>query len=87
MTNVPERERQNRYSRIIERIFLERYREGDRDVPFERSDIESVAAELGIVLPKNIGDIVYSFRYRNELPASVRDRAPEGESWIIAPAG
>lgn len=76
-----------RYTQIIERIFSDNYAEGDREVPFERSDIERVAAELGIQLPKNLGDVVYSFRYRATLPASIRAKAPEGAVWIIRPAG
>jgi hypothetical protein len=42
---------------------------------------------LAIKLPKNIGDVVYSFRYRAPLPDSVRVKAPAGKSWIIQPAG
>ena len=30
---------------------------------------------------------MYSFRYRTELPASILERAPAGEAWIIRPAG
>jgi hypothetical protein len=76
-----------RYSQIIERIFFNYYTEGAREIQFERSDIEHVAAELGIELPKNLGDVVYSFRYRATLPESIRAKAPEGEVWIIRPAG
>ena len=42
---------------------------------------------MGIDLPKNLGDLVYSFRYRTELPPSILARAPAGEAWIIRPAG
>ena len=38
-------------------------------------------------MPRNLGDLVYSFRYRTELPASILEAAPEGETWIIRPAG
>ena len=31
--------------------------------------------------------MVYSFRYRVLLPQALRDRAPEGQHWIIRPAG
>lgn len=77
----------NRYGRIIERIFLARYQEGQRDVPFEREDIVRVAEELGIKLPKNLGDVIYSFRYRAALPDAIQTRALEGEAWIIRPDG
>jgi len=77
----------NRYSRIIEKIFLQRHRKGARRVPFDRDDIERAAQDLGIRLPKNIGDVIYSFRFRAELPESVKNRAPKGRSWIIRLTG
>lgn len=87
MAGDPETVALNRYSRIIERIFLSHYQEGATEVAFERAEIARVAAELGIVLPKNLGDVVYSFRYRTALPESIRSRAPHGQEWIIRPAG
>jgi hypothetical protein len=77
----------NRYSQIIERIFLSHYQDGATDVPFDRTEIVQVAADLGIALPKNLGDVLYSFRYRVPLPESIRARAPRGQEWIIRPAG
>ncbi len=77
----------NRYAQIIERIFSSHYTEGATEVCFERKEIEAVAQELNINLPKNLGDIVYSFRYRVTLPASIREKATEGRQWIIRPAG
>lgn len=77
----------NRYVQIIERIFASRYHEGVVEVEFERSDIERTAEELGITLPKNLGDLVYTFRYRVDLPESIRAKAPAGKEWIILPAG
>ena len=76
----------NRYQQIIERIFFSRDEEGAHDVEFARDDMVRVATELGIVLPKNLGDVVYSFRYRIDLPKSVQDKAPTGQEWIIQPA-
>jgi hypothetical protein len=77
----------NRYSQIIEHIFFSHYKEGTKEVQFHRTELEAVAAELNIKLPKNLGDVVYSFRYRAILPESVRKKAPKGETWIIRPAG
>jgi len=79
--------KKNRYSQIIEEIFFSHYKEGAHQISFERKEIERVANKLGIKLPKNLGDLIYSFRYRQELPESVREKAPQGESWIILPAG
>ena len=77
----------NRYSQLMETIFLARYREGANEVTFERSDIIATAAQLGIPLPKNLGDVLYTFRYRNALPESITAKAPPGAEWIIRPAG
>ena len=56
-------------------------------VEFEREDIVTFASQLNIRLPKNLGDVVYSFRYRTALPDSILAEAPTGETWIIRPAG
>lgn len=77
----------NVYSRIIEHIFFSRYTEGARSLDFEHDDFPRAAEALGIELPRNWVDILYTFRYRAPLPEAVRTRAPEGQEWIIAPAG
>ena len=78
---------QNCYAAIIEAIFHAKYERGQREVDFAREDIVTFASELDIRLPKNLGDLIYSFRYRTELPASILAEASEGETWIIRPAG
>ncbi|MBM3130459.1 MAG: endonuclease [Chloroflexi bacterium] len=77
----------NRYSRIIQEIFSKRYKAGATEIPFERSDIERAAQKLKIKLPKNLGDVLYSFRYRTPLPDSIIHKASKGSEWIIRPAG
>ena len=76
-----------RYQEIIERVFLRRYAPGAAEVPFERTDLTDAAGEFGHVVPKNLGDVVYSFRYRRPLPLSITDTAPDGKEWAIFPAG
>jgi hypothetical protein len=77
----------NRYEQIIERVFLSKYQDGMRELEFVRQDIADVADELAIALPKNVGDVIYSFRYRNILPDSIESKAPEGHTWIIRSVG
>ena len=48
----------NRYTRLIEYIFAAHYEEGADSVPFDRDEIPAAAAELGIKLPKNLGDVI-----------------------------
>ncbi len=77
----------NRYSALIDRIFFSHYTSGITEFGFDRTEIAQVAEELGIELPKNLGDVIYSFRYRVDLPASILESASEGKTWIIRPAG
>ena len=84
---MAEKEKSGRYEQLIEAIFLARYKKGSRMVPFEREDIERTAKKLKIKLPKNLGDVIYSFRFRSALPEAVSSRAPEGANWIIRLAG
>lgn len=77
----------NRYAQIIERLFFSHYTKDATEVCFERKELESIAQELNINLPKNLGDIIYSFRYRVTLPETIRAKATPGKHWIIRPAG
>lgn len=79
--------RPNRYAAIIEKIFSDRFKKGDRIVEFERADLETTAADLGIKLPKNLGDVLYSFRFRNNLPDRILVTQPAGMEWLITMAG
>lgn len=54
---------------------------------FHREAITQAATTLDVVLPKNLGDVLYSFRYRAEFPAAIRELAPAGKRWIIEGAG
>lgn len=81
------KQNKNRYAQIIEAIFLKYYQEGVDVVPFSRVDIESAATQLNISLPKNIGDVLYSFRYRATLPDSIVNKARPDMQWIIKSTG
>jgi hypothetical protein len=72
-----------RYAQILELIFDSAFEPGATEVPFLRKDFEVAAGAIGIDLPKNLGDLIYSFRFRVPLPPSIVERAPEGREWII----
>lgn len=80
-------ERPNRYKQLIESIFFDHWQKGDVEFEFERGEIESVAAKLGIKLPKNQGDVTYALRYRIDFPDSILNTQPDGLEWIIEGAG
>src|SRR5690606_13227480 len=79
--------RPSRYSALIESIFFDHYRDGITEFVWRRPELKAKAEELGIVLPDNLGDVIYSIRYRTPLPARVLDTQPEGREWIIEGAG
>ena len=80
-------ERSNVYKSLIERIFFDRYRDGTRSVEFEREDIPIAAEALGLSRPGNLGDVIYSIRYRTSMPEAILATQPEGMEWIIEGAG
>jgi len=80
-------EKSNRYSVIIERVFFAHYNEGDKTVAFSRDELIKTAQSANIQVPKNLGDLIYSFRYRSELPVRIKKKAPRGLEWIIRPSG
>lgn len=77
----------NRYAVIIERIFQRHYQRNMVRFIFERRELAEVAEQLKIALPKNLGDLIYSFRYRVPLPESIGKSAAKGSEWIIEAAG
>jgi len=85
---VPPEKKQSRYDAIVERIFQRHYsKKTASGFEFTREEFEATANELGIALPKNLGDVLYSFRYRKELPQSICETASPGLEWIIEGAG
>lgn len=76
-----------RYEQIIEWVFNQNYRQGRVRVSFDREELVNASEALGFERIKNLGDIPYSFRFRQELPDSIRQIAPEGAEWIIVGAG
>lgn len=80
-------QRSNRYNVLIERIFFDHWSKGLTEFEFARSEIEQHAEEQGIRLPKNLGDLIYSFRFRKALPENILQTQPMGLEWIIEGAG
>ena len=69
---------QNRYIDIIKWVFRQNFQDGSNDVSFSRAQLEEAARNLGIKVPKNLGDVVYSIRYRTDMPAEIDNLAPPG---------
>jgi hypothetical protein len=56
-------------------------------VPFHRDDLTKAAKTLRINLPKNLGDVIYSMRYRTGLPKKITNTQPPGKEWVIEGQG
>lgn len=76
----------NRYQAIIIDIFQRNYIGGE-EFEFGREEISEAANRLDIEPPKNLGDVIYTFRYRKALPQPILDTQPEGRFWLILGAG
>jgi len=77
----------NRYQAIIARVFADHYIKGASEFEFTREEFIAIAELLKIKLPKNSGDVIYSFRYRYDLPEAILKTASKGFEWIIEGAG
>ncbi|MFN0100950.1 MAG: endonuclease [Bryobacteraceae bacterium] len=75
------------YDALILKIFKNHYRKGVDAFDFDRAEIETVAAQMELRLPKNLGDLIYSFRYRKSFPPEIADTPAGSDEWIILPAG
>ena len=80
-------EKKDRYEQLIKKVFFKNYKPGANEVFFDREEFAHIAEELGIKLPKNLGDILYSYRYRNELPKEIRKLLKPGQEWVIRSIG
>ena len=87
MQNTKPQKQLNRYQAIILRVFTDHYTPTAVEFEFTREEFVGIAKSLEIELPKNVGDVIYSFRYRYELPAAISDTASQGREWIIEGAG
>jgi hypothetical protein len=84
---VSKKPRLNRYSRLLGLIFKQRFEPGSAEVSFGREDLVTAARALKMRLPKNLGDVIYSFRYRTSLPPEILATQPAGMEWVIQGRG
>lgn len=77
----------NRYKQIIGHIFQTHYKAGATSFDFARSEFDKAADALKVNRVDNLGDLIYSFRFRSALPEEVAKTAPAGHEWIIRLAG
>ena len=78
---------QNRYIDIIKWVFKRNFKDGSKKVSFSRAQLVEAAHDLDLEVPKNLGDVVYSIRYRTDMPSEIDNLAPAGMTWALFPAG
>jgi len=77
----------SKYDRVIDRVFQNNYTEGAIRVSFDREELAQACDDLEINRIKNLGDIPYTYRFRRELPNSIKEKCPEQSEWIITGTG
>jgi hypothetical protein len=75
------------YVPIINAIFSKYWKKGKEDFEFHRDELVDAAEVLGVNRPDNLGDLIYSFKFRRPLPQEIADTAPKGRAWILEGAG
>lgn len=78
---------ENQYALIIAHIFRAHHQEGLTEFVFEREEIVEAATTLGLERPRNIGDVIYTFRFRKPFPAEILSTAPAGLEWMLRKVG
>ena len=71
------------YASLIVQVFKRHYRKGLKKFVFHRDELAGAAKKLGIRLPKNLGDVIYSVRYRMPTPSAIARSQPKGMEWVI----
>lgn len=72
---------------IIEAVFQSHVAADPVPFRFKRQELVEQAVRLGVKVPKNLGDTIYGYKSRRDLPASIRRTAPAGWEWVIRSAG
>ena len=75
------------YAPIIVQVFRKYWAKGVQEFEFHRDELVAAAEALGVERPDNLGDVIYSFKFRRELPAEIAQTSPKGKTWIIEGAG
>lgn len=75
------------YVPIILHVFRKYWVKGTEEFEFHRDELVEAAEAAGVERPDNLGDVIYSFKFRRDLPAEILKTAVKGKAWIIEGAG
>ena len=79
--------RPSKYDQLISLVFFNNYVAGDTEIEFTRELLVSLAVNLDMRDSLNPGDVVYTYRYRKDLPSDIRAVVAPGCMWIILGIG
>jgi hypothetical protein len=75
------------YKPIIAHIFQKHWTKGISQFEFDRDELIEAAEAIGVERPDNLGDNIYTFKFRTALPQEIVKTAPDGKAWILEGAG
>jgi hypothetical protein len=75
------------YISIINRVFKTHWKKETEAFEFHRDELVEAAKMVGVDRPDNLGDVIYSFKFRQTLPPEIVRTAPKGMSWLLEGAG
>lgn len=81
------RAKPNAYDAIIAEVFRKRRKRGKLRFEFTREDLTAAVHETGVGRPKNLGDVICTYRFRRRFPAAIADTASKGKMWIVTGKG
>ena len=96
MSATPKGKKKEAYKNIIVEVFKNHYSRNKTRFIVARSELVAAATKYGLKVTedddeessaKNIGDVIYTFRFRRQFPKDILDTAPAGKMWIIMGAG
>lgn len=76
-----------RYDAIINELFRRHFAPKERSFFFDRTELEEISAFLKLSKIKNLGDILYTYRFRRNFPLSILETEHSGFEWAIKLAG
>jgi hypothetical protein len=80
-------QKEARYDAVVSELFRRHFKSGSKSFDFERIELDEIIRKLNLVSIKNIGDIIYTYRFRREFPISIRKTERSGLEWAIKLAG
>jgi hypothetical protein len=80
-------QKEARYDTVVSELFRRHYKSKSKSFDFERTELLEIIHALKLVSIKNLGDILYTYRFRREFPSSIRETASPGLEWAIKLAG